>query len=66
MPEGVGCLAKVQAMLKIIRFVAGFILECGMLTMVFLGVEISPFVLALPFGLMGWDAPDLARLMVKK
>lgn len=53
-------------MLKIIRFVAGFILECGMLTMVFLGVEISPFVLALPFGLMGWDAPDLARLMVKK
>lgn len=53
-------------LLKVVRFIAGFFLECGMLGMVFMGVEVSPFILALPFGLMGWDAPDLARLLVKK
>jgi hypothetical protein len=55
-----------QVIVKLVRFIAGFILECGMLGMVFVGVEVSPFILALPFGLMGWDAPDLARILVKK
>ena len=55
-----------QGIVKLVRFIAGFLLECAMLGMVFMGVEVSSFILALPFGLMGWDAPDLARLMVKK
>lgn len=47
--------------LKLVRFIAGFILECVMLFMVYVGVEVSPLILALPFGLMGYDAPDLIR-----
>ena len=52
--------------LKAVRFIAGFILECAMLFMVYLGIEVSPFILALPFGLMGYDAPDILKQMVQK
>ena len=53
--------------LKIARFIVGFILECIMLFMVFTGIEVSPFILALPFGLMGYDAQDIIKQIgVKK
>lgn len=49
----------------LIRFVAGFVLEILMLLMLFYGIEISSVILAMPFGLMGFDLPDIWKNMKK-
>lgn len=51
---------------KVARFVAGFFLECAMLAMVYMGIEISPFILAMPFGLMGFDAPEILKQIANR
>ena len=64
--QGATVMADGKIALKVTRFIAGFILECVMLFMIFMGVDISLIVLALPFGLMGYDAPDLFKQVTSR